>query len=127
MSKPVRQIKIFTDSEQSVMIEPNPEKDGVCIHSIEESGYEKKSFCLYATYDEALAIAAELIHFVNQNKDEKTDGCYIENPSANTFNSKNFHSEQPYEQCSFCGNENVTIVCDGVWCTECSSWESKKK
>ena len=52
--------------------------------------------------------------------------CYIENQSANTFNSKNFHSEQPYEQCSFCGNENVTIECDGVWCTECSTRESKK-
>ena len=54
--------------------------------------------------------------------------CYIEKrQSANTFNSKKFHSEQPYGECSFCGNENVTIECDGVWCTECSTWESRKK
>jgi hypothetical protein len=31
---------------------------------------DKQEFCLYATYDEALAIAEELINFVNQNKDE---------------------------------------------------------
>ena len=69
MSKPWKQIKIFTcDAEQSVIIEPNPERDGVCIHSKEEDG--EQSFCLYATYDEALAIANELINFVNQNKDE---------------------------------------------------------
>ena len=71
MSKPVRQIKIFTDSEQSVIIEPTPERDGVCIHSVEDIGYgDTNSFCLYATYDEALAIAAELIYFVNLNKDD---------------------------------------------------------
>ena len=69
MSKPWKQIKIFTaDAEQSVIIESNPERDGVCIHSKEED--EKISFCLYATYDEALAIANELINFVNQNKDK---------------------------------------------------------
>jgi hypothetical protein len=71
MSKPWKQIKIFTaDAEQSVIIEPNPERDGVCIHSNEELA--KQSFCLYATYDEALAIAEELINFVkvNQNNDE---------------------------------------------------------
>ena len=69
MSKPWKQTKIFTaDAEQSVIIEPNPERDGVCIHSNEELA--KQSFCLYATYDEALAIANELIDFVNQNKDE---------------------------------------------------------
>jgi len=70
MSKPWKQIKIFTcDAEQSVTIEPNPERDGICIHSNEESAPEK--FCLYANYDEALAIANELINFVNQNKDER--------------------------------------------------------
>ena len=69
MSKPWKQIKIFTcDTEQSVIIEPNPERDGVCIHSNEE--IEPQSFCLYASYDEALTIANELINFVNQNKDE---------------------------------------------------------
>ena len=69
MSKPWKQIKIFTcDAEQSVTIEPNPERDGICIHSNEESAPE--NFCLYASYDEALAIAEELINFVNKNKDE---------------------------------------------------------
>ena len=74
MSKPWKQIKIFTaDAEQSVIIEHNPERDGVCIHSNEELA--KQSFCLYATYDEALAIAEELINFVkvNQNKNEYKD------------------------------------------------------
>ena len=69
MSKPWKQIKIFTcDAEQSIIIEPNPERDGICIHSNEESASDR--FCLYANYDEALAIANELINFVNQNKDE---------------------------------------------------------
>ena len=57
MSKPWKQTKIFTaDAEQSVIIEPNPERDGVCIHSNEE-----------------LAIAEELINFVklNQNKEDE--------------------------------------------------------
>ena len=69
MSKPWKQIRIYTaDGEQSVIIESNPERTGVCIHSKEEM--DKHEFCLYATYDEALAIAEELINFVNQNKDE---------------------------------------------------------
>ena len=69
MSKPWKQIKIFTcDAEQSIIIEPNPERDGVCIHSNEEAA--SQTFCLYASYDEALAIANELINFVNQNKNE---------------------------------------------------------
>jgi len=70
MSKPWKQIKIFTaDAEQSVMIEPNPERDGVCIHSNEEPD-TSQTFCLYASHDEALAIANELIDFVNKNKDD---------------------------------------------------------
>jgi len=69
MSKPWKQIKIFTcDAEQSIIIEPNPERDGICIHSNEEAA--SQTFCLYASYDEALAIANELINFVNQNKDD---------------------------------------------------------
>jgi len=75
MSKPWKQTKIFTaDAEQSVIIEPNPERDGVCIHYSEETNsFAKQSFCLYATYDEALAIAEELINFVklNQNKEDE--------------------------------------------------------
>ena len=70
MSKPWKQIKVFTaDAEQSVIIEPNPERDGVCIHSNEE--LVNQSFCLYATYDEALAIAEELINFVKVNQKQK--------------------------------------------------------
>lgn len=43
-----KQIKIFTaDAEQSVMIEPNPEKDGMVMHTTEEQ--DKKSFMLYMT------------------------------------------------------------------------------
>ena len=73
MSNPWKQTKIFTaDAEQSVIIEPNPERDGVCIHSNEETNcFAKKSFCLYATYDEALAIAEELINFVKVNQKQK--------------------------------------------------------
>jgi len=70
MSKPWKQIKIFTaDGEQSVIIESNPERTGICIHSRDEVR-GKQEFCLYTSYDEALAIAEELINFVNQNKDE---------------------------------------------------------
>ncbi len=70
MSKPWKQIKIFTcGAEQSVTIESNPERDGICIHSNEEPD-ASQTFCLYASYDEALTIAEELINFVNQNKDE---------------------------------------------------------
>ena len=65
MSKPWKQIKIFTaDVYQSVTIGPNPERDAVCIRFKDE--IEKPEFCLYATYDEALAIAEELINFVKQ-------------------------------------------------------------
>jgi len=70
MSKPWKQIKIFTaDAGQSVIIESNPNRTGICIHSKEELD-TSQTFCLYASYDEALAIANELIDFVNQNKDE---------------------------------------------------------
>jgi len=59
--------------------------------------------------------------FIPSNDDvcEESDiikWCYIENPSA----------EQSAEQCSYCGNENVTTESDGVWCYECCTWESKK-
>ena len=70
MSKPWKQIKIFTaDAEQSVIIESNPERDGVCMHFTEEANEE--SFCLYTTYDEALVIAKELVNFVKENKEDE--------------------------------------------------------
>ena len=60
-----KQIKIFTaDSEQSVIIEPNPEKDGMVMHSIEE--YDKKSFMLYMTFEEAESIGRELIKYAEE-------------------------------------------------------------
>ena len=50
MTKVWKQIKIFTaDAEQSVVIEPNPERDGMVMHSIEE--HDKKSFVLYMTLE----------------------------------------------------------------------------
>jgi len=45
-----KQIKIFTaDAEQSVIIESNPEKDGMVMYSVEE--HEKESFVLYKQGD----------------------------------------------------------------------------
>jgi len=71
MSKPWKQIKIFTcDAEQSVIIEPSPGQNGVCIHSNEEPD-TSQTFCLYASYDEALAIAHGLLNFVKENKEDE--------------------------------------------------------
>ena len=62
-----KQIKIFTeDSEQSVIIEPNSEKDGMVLHSIEET--DKKSFMLYMTFEEAKTIGNELIKYSEEMK-----------------------------------------------------------
>ena len=48
MGKPWKQIKIFTaDGEQSVIIESNPERTGICIHFKEEMDkqeFESKQF-----------------------------------------------------------------------------------
>jgi hypothetical protein len=70
MAKLWKQLKIFTESEQSLMIEPTPSRDGVLITVKEELDKDQRQFSLYATYDEALAIAEELINFVKQKKDE---------------------------------------------------------
>ena len=60
-----KQIKIFTaDAEQSVIIEPNPENDAMCLRSIEE--HDKQSFMLYMTYDEARTIGKELIKYADE-------------------------------------------------------------
>ena len=62
-----KQIKIFTaDAEQSVVIEPNPEKDGIVIHSIEE--HNNKSFMLHMTFEEAETIGKELIKYAEEMK-----------------------------------------------------------
>ena len=62
-----KQIKIFTaDAEQSVIIEPNPERDGMVMHSIEE--HDKKSFMLYMTLEEAETIGKELIKYADEMK-----------------------------------------------------------
>lgn len=60
-----KQIKFFTaDGDQSVIIEPNPEKDGVVFQSVEE--YDKESFRLHMTFAEAKAIARELIKYTEE-------------------------------------------------------------
>jgi len=60
-----KQIKIFTaDSEQSVVIEPNPERDGMVMHSMEV--HDKRSFMLYMTFEEAKTIGEELIKYAEE-------------------------------------------------------------
>tara|TARA_E500000305_G_scaffold108419_1_gene110811 strand:+ start:1846 stop:2238 length:393 start_codon:yes stop_codon:yes gene_type:complete len=62
-----KQIKIFTaDAEQSVVIEPNPEKDGMVMHSIEE--HDNESFMLHMTFEEAETIGQELIKYAEEMK-----------------------------------------------------------
>ena len=62
-----KQIKIFiADGEQSAIIEPNPEKTGICLQSIEENPDDKQSFVLYMTYDEARTIGKELIRYADE-------------------------------------------------------------
>lgn len=64
-----KQIKIFTaDAEQSVIIEPNPEKDGVVMHGIEERN--SKSFMLHMTFEEAETIGQELIKYAEEMKSD---------------------------------------------------------
>ena len=60
-----KQIKIFTaDAEQSAIIELKPERDGMVLHSVEE--YDKKSFMLYMTFEEARTIGKELIKYADE-------------------------------------------------------------
>jgi hypothetical protein len=62
-----KQIKIFTaDAKQSVVIEPNPEKDGMVMHSIEE--HDNESFMLHMTFEEAETIGQELIKYAEEMK-----------------------------------------------------------
>lgn len=62
-----KQVKVFTaDALQSVVIEPNPEHDGMVMHIIEES--DKKSFMLYMTHDEARCIGRELIKYADESE-----------------------------------------------------------
>lgn len=62
-----KQIKIFTaDAEQSVVIEPNPEKDGMLMHSMEE--HDNESFMLNMTFEEAETIGQELIKYAEEMK-----------------------------------------------------------
>lgn len=61
--KPFKQIKIYTcNAEQSVVIEPNDDRSGIVLHSIEESD-SNKSFMLYMTKDEAIFIGEELVKY----------------------------------------------------------------
>ena len=62
-----KQIKIFTaGAEQSVIIEPNPETDGMVMHSKEEDGLEQ--FMLYMRFEEAELIGQELIKYAQEMK-----------------------------------------------------------
>ena len=62
-----KQVKIFTaDAEQSVVIEPNPEKDGMLMHSIQE--HDNGSFVLHITFEEAETIGQELIRYAEEMK-----------------------------------------------------------
>ena len=62
-----KQVKIFTaDAEQSVVIEPNPEKDGMLMHSIQE--HDNGSFVLHITFEEAETIGKELIKYAEEMK-----------------------------------------------------------
>ncbi len=62
-----KQVKVFTaDAEQSVIIESNPEKDGMVMHCLEEHG--KRSFIIYMTFEEAETIGKELIKYAEEMK-----------------------------------------------------------
>lgn len=61
--KPWKQIKIFTcDAEQSAIIEPNENQNGITFRSCEEND-KNKSFLLYMTKEEAMMIGEELIKY----------------------------------------------------------------
>tara|TARA_Y100000114_G_scaffold132047_1_gene130601 strand:+ start:405 stop:611 length:207 start_codon:yes stop_codon:yes gene_type:complete len=68
MNEIFKQVKFLTESDQSVMIELNVQRDGVNMTFTDEP----KGACyhLYLSYQEALAIADELLKCVNENKDE---------------------------------------------------------
>ena len=62
-----KQIKIFTaDAEQSVIIEPTPEKDGMVMHNRGE--LDKFTFSLYMSFEEAETIGQELIKYAEEMK-----------------------------------------------------------
>ena len=61
-----KQIKILTDAEQSVLIEPNPGKDGMVMHNIDE--HDKYAFMLCMTLEEAKTIGKELIKYAEEMK-----------------------------------------------------------
>jgi hypothetical protein len=62
-----KQIKIFTaDGEQSVIIEPTPEKNGMVMHLKDD--VNSQSFMLYMTFEEAELIGQELIKYAEEMK-----------------------------------------------------------
>ncbi len=62
-----KQVKVFTaDAEQSVIIESNPEKDGMVMHCLEDD--DKRSFIIYMTFEEAETIGKELIKYAEEMK-----------------------------------------------------------
>ena len=62
-----KQIKIFTaDGEQSVIIEPTPEKNGMLMHLKDEVNSQK--FILHMTFEEAEKISQELSKYTKEMK-----------------------------------------------------------
>lgn len=67
-----RQVRIFVaEGEQSAVIESNPEKTGIWLHSVEESSSDNSSFLLYLTYEEARTIARELHKYADEMESVK--------------------------------------------------------
>lgn len=64
MIKAWKQVKIFTaDSEQSVMLEPTPEREGIVMHTTEEEK-NGKTFATYLSTQEAIDLAEMINNYV---------------------------------------------------------------
>jgi hypothetical protein len=62
-----KEIRIMVaEGEQSVLIAPNPELDGMCLHSIEERDKDTPSFVLYLSFQEAKSLGQELIKYAEE-------------------------------------------------------------
>ena len=59
-----KEIRIFvSNGEQSVIVGPNPEQDGIVMQSVDES-----VSAIYMTVEEATVVASELMKFVDEIK-----------------------------------------------------------
>lgn len=65
-NKTWKQVKLFVaDTEQSVMIEPTPERDGIVMY-IKEEDQEGKTFIIYMSKNEALDLAKEIKEYIHK-------------------------------------------------------------